>query len=101
MADINRIKQRQRTQTKQFAIEPTNLLDLTENGVPSVLIMSKTTINNSSIVSEATELKNAARKSPWTDDRKGHVFANKSDKTTADKDPFTELKKYINSLSKG
>lgn len=100
MADINRISRRVIPE-KQFAINTTKLLDFGASGSASVMLIGRRTVSNNSESSEAKELKDYARRSPWTDDSSGSNFANKSLSTTTSKDPVKALQDFVNALSKG
>lgn len=100
MADTNRLQKRARSQEKQFSVKTAEVLDLTERGAASVVFIAKRRINNDTSQSEAQELKKSARNSPWTDDKKGQVFANKSTQKSTD-DPMKQLKDFIGALSRG
>lgn len=101
MADPNKIFRRAIPE-KQFAIKTTEILNFgVEGGNPAVVLIGRRIINNDSESSEAKELKNASRNSPWTDDSLGKEFSNKSLKTTTSKDPVVALQDFVNALSRG
>jgi hypothetical protein len=102
MADSNRITDENTSNAKgSHRITSMRLFDLAGgSGKPPIVIKATRQIEQSEQKSEAKRLKTIATASPWTDDRLGKAFANKSLNANKLKDPLKELQKFTDSMSR-
>lgn len=90
----------QKTHTKKHKLSAVQIFDLTESGNTAVVISNVKKVNRRSGASESQRFKEAARNNPWSQGRKDRAGSDRNETTTS-KDPYEQLRKYVDALTRG